>query len=216
MGANNRKEYKRGAFGVQAEDNGNDNKGDVFVICMRCKSLTLKKLQSKKPWIIYVTVVRYHLKSVASLKIYLARQDQFNIPDSEELNKMKEENANLQEQLIEQKKAISEVEAEMKSLQSNLTMEEIQAKESKLRKEVGDEKKHMNLVFQHNLKKDRLAIEGLYSEALNQRRRRKRIRDVWDAITENSPKNPKEFKEELGVEYDEDVGVNFQSFADLI
>ncbi|XP_047261313.1 homologous-pairing protein 2 homolog isoform X1 [Capsicum annuum] len=69
---------------------------------------------------------------------------------------------------------------------------------------------------------DRLAIEGLYSEALNQRRRRKRIRDVWDAITENSPKNPKEFKfscvfqEELGVEYDEDVGVNFQSFADLI
>lgn len=119
---------------------------------MRCKSLTLKKLQSKKPWIIYVTVVRYHLKSVASLKIYLARQDQFNIPDSEELNKMKEENANLQEQLNEQKKAISEVEAEMKSLQSNLTMEEIQAKESKLRKEVGDEKKHMNLVFQHNLK----------------------------------------------------------------
>ncbi|KAM3341188.1 hypothetical protein P3S68_028823 [Capsicum galapagoense] len=105
----------------------------------------------------------------------------------------------------------------MKSLQSNLTMEEIQAKESKLRKEVGDEKKHMNLVFQHNLKKDRLAIEGLYSDALNQRRRRKRMfRDVWDAITENSPKNPKEFKEELGVEYDEDVGVNFLSFAKLI
>ncbi|KAM3199518.1 pairing protein 2 [Capsicum annuum] len=213
MGANNRKEYKRGAFGVQAEDNGNDNKGDVFVICMRCKSLTLKKLQSKKPWIIYVTVVRYHLKSVASLKIYLARQDQFNIPDSEELNKMKEENANLQEQLNEQKKAISEVEAEMKSLQSNLTMEEIQAKESKLRKEKLIKLwKGVTLVSPE----DRLAIEGLYSEALNQRRRRKRIRDVWDAITENSPKNPKEFKEELGVEYDEDVGVNFQSFADLI
>ncbi|KAM3267341.1 hypothetical protein P3S67_032513 [Capsicum chacoense] len=76
---------------------------------MRCKSLTLKKLQSKKSVIIYVTVVRYHLKSWQA-EIYLARQDQFNIPDSEELNKMKEENANLQEQLNEQKKA-SEVEA---------------------------------------------------------------------------------------------------------
>lgn len=42
---------------------------------------------------------------------------------------------------------------------------------------------------------ERKAIEGLYSEALNQWRRRKRMfRDVWDAITENSPKNPKEFK----------------------
>lgn len=42
---------------------------------------------------------------------------------------------------------------------------------------------------------ERKAIEGLYSEALNQWRIRKRMfRDVWDAITENSPKNPKEFK----------------------
>lgn len=42
---------------------------------------------------------------------------------------------------------------------------------------------------------ERKAVEGLYSEALNQWRRRKRMfRDVWDAITENSPKNPREFK----------------------
>ncbi|KAM3379601.1 hypothetical protein P3S68_012015 [Capsicum galapagoense] len=101
--------------------------------------------------------------------------------------------------------------------QSNLTMEEIQDKESKLRKEM--EKKLIKLWKGVTLvsPEDRLAIEGLYSETLNQRRRRKRMfKDVWDAITENSPKNPKEFKEELGVEYDEDVGVNFQSFSDLI
>ncbi|KAG5578225.1 hypothetical protein H5410_058359 [Solanum commersonii] len=42
------------------------------------------------------------------------------------------------------------------------------------------------------------------------------FRDVWDSITENSPKNPKEFKEELGVDYDEDVSVSFQSFAELM
>ncbi|PHT58328.1 hypothetical protein CQW23_00691, partial [Capsicum baccatum] len=84
----------------------------------------------------------------------------------------------------------------MKSLQSNLTMEEIQAKESKLRKEM--EKKLIKLWKGVTLvsPEDRLAIEeGLYSETLNQRRRRKRMfKDVWDAITENSPKNPKEFK----------------------
>lgn len=42
---------------------------------------------------------------------------------------------------------------------------------------------------------ERKAVEGVYSEMINQWRRRKRMfKDVWDAITENSPKDPKEFK----------------------
>lgn len=49
-------------------------------------------------------------KEYGKQKIYLARQDQFDIPNSEELNRMKEENASLQEQLNEQKRTISEVE----------------------------------------------------------------------------------------------------------
>lgn len=50
-------------------------------------------------------------KEYGKQKIYLARQNQFNIPNNEELNQMKEDNAKLQEQLNEQKKAISDVEA---------------------------------------------------------------------------------------------------------
>lgn len=39
------------------------------------------------------------------------------------------------------------------------------------------------------------AVERLYTEVLNQWRRRKRMfKDIWDAITENSPKDVKEFK----------------------
>lgn len=49
-------------------------------------------------------------KEYGKQKIYLARQDQFDIPDNEELNRMKEENAKLQEMLDEQRRAISEVE----------------------------------------------------------------------------------------------------------
>lgn len=49
-------------------------------------------------------------KEYGKQKIYLARQDQFNIPSNEELNQMKEENAKLQEQLKEEKKAIADVE----------------------------------------------------------------------------------------------------------
>lgn len=42
---------------------------------------------------------------------------------------------------------------------------------------------------------DREAVENMFSEKLSQWRRRKRMfKDLWDTITENSPKDLKEFK----------------------
>ncbi|RQO96607.1 hypothetical protein POPTR_010G127101v4 [Populus trichocarpa] len=106
-------------------------------------------------------------KEYGKQKIHLARKDHFNIPNSQELNQMKEENAKLQQQLDEQKRAISEVEgglfytrplcvpkkrstanknmmgaglmytiAEIRTLESNLTLQQIHDKEAKLRKRV--------------------------------------------------------------------------------
>uniref|UniRef100_A0A803NZK1 Homologous-pairing protein 2 homolog n=1 Tax=Cannabis sativa TaxID=3483 RepID=A0A803NZK1_CANSA len=163
---------------------------------------------------------RISFKEYGKQKIYLARQDQFDIPNTEELTQMKEENARLQKQLEEEKKAIGEVEGEIKSLQSNLTLEQILAKEVKLRMEVKEmEDKLEKLRGGITLVKpeDREAIEKLYSEKISQWRKRKRMfKDLWDAITENSPKNLKEFKEELGLEYDEDVDVSLQSLGELL
>lgn len=53
---------------------------------------------------------RISFKEYGKQKIYIARQDQFQIPNSEELTQMKEANAKLQKQLGEHKKAISQVE----------------------------------------------------------------------------------------------------------
>lgn len=42
---------------------------------------------------------------------------------------------------------------------------------------------------------ERKAVEGMYLNTTNQWKRRKRMfRDIWDAITENSPKDINEFK----------------------
>lgn len=42
---------------------------------------------------------------------------------------------------------------------------------------------------------ERKAVEQIYLESTSQWRRRKRMfKDLWDAITENSPKDLKEFK----------------------
>lgn len=64
---------------------------------------------------------------------------------------------------------------------------------------------------------DKKIIEDSFSEKVNQWRKRKRMfKELWENITENSPKDQKEFKEELGIEYDEDVGVNLQSYIDML
>ncbi|GMH15212.1 hypothetical protein Nepgr_017053 [Nepenthes gracilis] len=163
---------------------------------------------------------RISFKEYGKQKIYIARQDQLEIPNNDELNSMKEENARLQQWLNEQRRAITEAEEETRTLQSNLTLEEIRAKEEKLRTEVKDmEEKLGKLREGVTLVKpdERKFIEELYTQSISQWRKRKRIfKDIWDSITENSPKDLKEFKEELGIDYDEDVGVNLQYFSDLM
>lgn len=163
---------------------------------------------------------RISFKEYGKQKIYLARQDQFSIPNNEELNKMKEQNADLQKQLEEQKKAIGKIEGEIKTLQSNLTLEQIRGREAKLRNEIEEmENKLAKLRGGVTLvnPEERKAVEETFSEKFSQWRKRKRIfKDLWDTLTENSPKDPKEFKEELGLEYDEDVCVNLQSYSELL
>uniref|UniRef100_A0A0D9VY24 Homologous-pairing protein 2 homolog n=1 Tax=Leersia perrieri TaxID=77586 RepID=A0A0D9VY24_9ORYZ len=159
-------------------------------------------------------------KEYGKQKIYLARQDQFNIPNGDELEGMKQANIKLQEELADQKKAIAEVESEVRSLQSNLTLEEIKSKEAKLQKEVQGMEEKLNKLRSGVIlvkPEDKKIIEESFTEKVNQWRKRKRMfKELWDNITENSPKDQKEFKEELGLEYDEDVDVNFQSYSDML
>ncbi|KHN45055.1 homologous-pairing protein 2 homolog [Glycine soja] len=185
------------------------------------QKFNLKKAAIQKALDILADGKRISFKEFGNQKIYLARQDQFQIPNTEELNHMKKQNADLQKQLEDQKKATSEVEAEIKSLQSNLTLEQIFEREVNLRLEVQEmEDKLTKLRGGVTLVKpeERKAVENMLSEMIGQWRKRKRMfKDLWDTLTENSPKDPKEFQEELGIEYDEeDVGVSLQSYNDLI
>ncbi|GFZ16121.1 Tat-binding protein 1(Tbp-1)-interacting protein [Actinidia rufa] len=184
------------------------------------QKFNLKKAAIQKALDTLADSGRISFKEYGKQKIYLARQDQFGIPNSEELNQMKEQNAKLQEKLDEQKRAISEVEGEIKALQSNLTLEQIRTKEVDLRKKVEEMEGTLTKLrggVTLVSPEERKVVEGMYVDIVSQWRRRKRMfKDVWDAITENSPKDIKEFKEELGIEYDEDVGVILQSFCDLM
>ncbi|PWA66973.1 HOP2-like protein [Artemisia annua] len=159
-------------------------------------------------------------KEYGKQKIYLARQDQFQIPNTEELNQMKDENAKLQDMVDEQKKANSQLEGEIKSLQSNLTLDEIQSNDAKLRNQVKEMENRLTKLREGVTlvsPEERNAVEKTFSDTIGHWRKRKRMfKDVWDTITENSPKNPNEMKEELGLEYDEDIGVSLQTYINLV
>lgn len=70
----------------------------------------LKKAAIQKALDNLVDSGRITFKEYGKQKIYLARQDQFEVPNNEELNQMKDEIGKLQEQLDERRRAISEVE----------------------------------------------------------------------------------------------------------
>uniref|UniRef100_A0A0E0P0B0 Homologous-pairing protein 2 homolog n=1 Tax=Oryza rufipogon TaxID=4529 RepID=A0A0E0P0B0_ORYRU len=184
------------------------------------QKFSLKKTAVQKALDALADSGQISFKEYGKQKIYLARQDQFNIPNGEELEEMKKANIKLQEELADQKKAIGEVESEVRGLQSNLTLAEIKSKEAKLQREVHEMEEKLNKLRSGVIlvkPEDKKIIEESFSEKVNQWRKRKRMfKELWDNITENSPKDQKEFKEELGIEYDEDVGVNLQSYSDML
>ncbi|XP_057961520.1 homologous-pairing protein 2 homolog isoform X2 [Malania oleifera] len=162
------------------------------------QKFSLKKAAVQKALDTLADSGRISFKEYGKQKIYLARQDQFDIPNGEELVRMKEENAKLQETLGEQKKKISEVEGEIKALQSNLTLEQIHAKEAKMRMGIEEMEDKLNKLrggVTLVSPEERKVVEKMYLESISQWRRRKRMfKDLWDSITENSPKDLKEFK----------------------
>lgn len=158
-------------------------------------------------------------KEYGKQKIYLARQDQFQIPNSQELQELNANNEKLRKDLQSEKAALSGLEADLRILESNLTLEQIREKEQKLNLDI--EKAEAKL---DNLKQgivlvnadEREKVQEAFVAKLSEwRKRKKMFKELWDLITESLPKDLKEFKEELGVEYDEDVQVNLQDYSNL-
>lgn len=87
---------------------------------------------------------------------------------------------------------------EIRLLNSNLTMDQILEKDAKLKLEVSEMEEKLEKLRQGTTlvkPEDKKNTQDKYSEKLKQWRIRKRMfKDLWGTITENSPKNLKEFK----------------------
>ncbi|KAF6147117.1 hypothetical protein GIB67_036836 [Kingdonia uniflora] len=183
------------------------------------QKFNLKKTGVQKSLDCLADAAKISFKEYGKQKIYMARQDLFQIPTTQDLEQMKKLNATLQLELEDQKRVTTQIEGEIRALHSNLTLEQISTKEATLRIEVEKMEEKLNKLrdgISLVRPEDRKLIEGMFEEKISQWKKRKRMfKDLWDTITENSPKDVKEFKEELGIEYDEDAGVSLASFIEL-
>lgn len=159
-------------------------------------------------------------KEYGKQKIYLARQDQFHIPNPQELQELNVNNEKLRKELDSEKMALSSLEAELRMLESNLTLEQIKEKEQMLKLDIKNAESKLGTLKQGVVlvsAEEREKVQGEFVVKISEwRKRKKMFKELWDLITESLPRDLKEFKEELGIEYDEDVQVNLQDYASLV
>eukprot|EP00850_Spirogloea_muscicola_P001108 SM000004S14978 [mRNA] locus=s4:519094:520476:- [translate_table: standard] len=145
-------------------------------------------------------------KEYGKQKIYLARQDQIELPSPEDLEAGK--------------RASEQLALQLRLAKSSLTYDQIQEQIQKLT----DENKAMNeklsclrdgAVLMPT--EERITVDKSFETSIALWRRRKRaFRDLWDMITENLPGDPKELQVELGIETDEEAGHKPDDFVELM
>ncbi|KAI8586558.1 Tat binding protein 1-interacting protein-domain-containing protein [Geranomyces variabilis] len=155
-----------------------------------------------------------HGKANGKQWVYVAKQDEMETPSKElmdemnlKLSQLKDQNAVLQEE-------IKALQSELSTLNSSLTDDQIQAKLLTLNAE--NEKMEERLVTlrsgdapaQLSDKEIKAADTKLEKMRKEWRSRKRLFSDMWGAVTESVPGSIEEFREAVGIETDESVGVN--------
>ncbi|KAJ3152028.1 PSMC3 interacting protein [Geranomyces variabilis] len=148
--------------------------------------------------------------------VYVAKQDEMEAPSKElmdemnlKLSQLKDQNAVLQEEVC-----IKALQAELSTLNNSLTDDQIQARLLALNAE--NEKMEERLVTlrsgdapaQLSDKEIKAADTKLEKMRKEWRSRKRLFSDMWGAVTESVPGSIEEFREAVGIETDESVGVN--------
>ncbi|CAK9278157.1 unnamed protein product [Sphagnum jensenii] len=158
-------------------------------------------------------------KEYGKQKVYLANQAQFEIPNLDELDEMKKQNDGLQAHVSALRACVTTLEAEVRSTETSLTLDQIREKAKKLNVEISEMETKLGVLRQGTVlvaPEERKQVEEAYNLKLGMWRKRKNMfRDLWATITEAMTEDSKQLKEELSIEFDEDVGINIADYSNL-
>ncbi|KAF2363239.1 ous-pairing protein 2 [Trinorchestia longiramus] len=148
-------------------------------------------------------------------KVYVADQSRFPTVNEQELKALEQEVAGLSEAVGGKQQEVQQAEAALKALLSSLTTQDALSQSAKLEAESDALAARLELLRGRQslvCEEERRRLQQRRTDAVLQWRRRRRMaRDVLDAVLEDYPKSKKELFEDVGIETDEDVGVQMPS-----
>lgn len=158
-------------------------------------------------------------KEYGKAKIFLLAQDKLDLPDAEDMASTDAELRALSERKCELDGTIEENRSRLAHLKSQYTLENaterVQVLTDELttklarRERLGDGSALMS-------KEDKLNVEKAYSEMRSMwKKYSSLVKGIVDQISEATGKKRSELYEDIGIETDEDVKVNFTDFPDI-
>eukprot|EP00741_Cyanophora_paradoxa_P008321 tig00001292_g8050.t1 len=152
------------------------------------------------------------VKEFGKSKIYFARQDQFDAPDSASLARMDAEITSLTQKLAQVTEEVKELNAEMRKLGSALTQQEIAQRLVALRDETAKKRQRLTKLKDGGntvTPEHKRAVEAAYAKARNAWRQRKRLcEEIVGQMCELSGMKLQQTMESMGLETDADAGVS--------
>jgi 26S proteasome regulatory subunit (ATPase 3-interacting protein) len=169
-------------------------------------------------WLMYLcrskSIDLSQVKEFGKVKIYLAKQDTFDVPSTEELAEMDAQIMSLKEQLAAASEQHKLLQAELKGVESALSDEQLQLQLAELQKTSDTlEQKLASLKNPEPgapppISAEQMStIEKSLAKFSTEWKKRKRIcYDVLNKFSEQNGKKIKVIGEEIGIEFDEDFG----------
>ena len=159
------------------------------------------------------------LKTYGKTKLYLQCQDKIELPDEEAAKKEEEDLAELVKSVEEIDEELAELRSKETRLKSSMTLDE--AKQAIAEEEASVEKKTAELnelgdPRELPTEEDKKVVEVSYYQArLAWKKRKKIVKNIVDTVSEAMNKKPKELIELIGLEDDEEAGVDLASFEEI-
>ncbi|KND03717.1 uncharacterized protein SPPG_01179 [Spizellomyces punctatus DAOM BR117] len=161
-----------------------------------------------------------HAKLNGKQWVYVAKQDDLQVPSKEDLDAMDSKIAKLKDELAALKEETREAQAVLNGLTNSLTNEQIEQRLRELKEENSKLEERLSSLRSRSTRQqlsaeDRKRIDKNLEAMQKEWRKRKRMfNDMWAAVTENIQGSLAEFRETVGVETDEAAGLDIN--ADLL
>lgn len=158
-------------------------------------------------------------KEYGKTKLFIQAQADIELPDEETTRAEEEEIKSLQKSIADIGSELSEARAKEVDMRSQLTMDEAREQCEGLEKEVERKSEKLNALGDPSelpTKEDKLKVEVEYYRMRMAWKKRKRVvKNIVDTISEAMQKKPKELIDMIGIEADEEVGVNIADFPEI-